>query len=236
MMPFRRTAVSPRRNEKRCFDLLMRTAPLSVALVLVLGPAVVHGLWTQRWQPSPAVETAAARLADVPLAFGDWQGEPLTLDPDAVAQAKLTGCWMRRYTHAATGRNVTVLLMCGPAGPVSVHTPEWCFGGAGYDMAGPAVKYAVHAEPPAEFWTARFSKPGPVLPDQLRIFWAWSTAGTWEAPRQPRLAFGRSAFLYKLYILRNLTDPQEPPDNDPCLEFLRVFLPELSHTLFPTAD
>ena len=214
----------------------MRTLPVSIGLALVLGPAALHGLWTQRWQPSPAIEAAAARLADVPLAFGDWQGEALTLDPDAVAQAKLTGCWMRRYTHAATGRNVTVLLMCGPAGPVSVHTPEWCFRGAGYDMAGPAIKYSVNTEPPAEFWTAQFSKPGPVLPDQLRIFWAWSATGAWEAPRQPRLAFGRSTVLYKLYIFRNLTAPQEPLDDDPCREFMRVFLPELSRTLFSMTD
>lgn len=214
----------------------MRTAILSIALALVLGPAVLHGLWTQRWQTAPAIEAAAARLADVPLAFGDWKGEALALDPDAVAQAKLTGCWMRRYTHAVTGRSVTVLLMCGPAGPVAVHTPEWCFGGAGYDMAGPAVPYTVPTEPPAEFWTARFSKPGTILPEQLRIFWAWSTAGTWEASRQPRLAFGRAAFLYKLYVLRNVTAPSERIDDDPCLEFMRVFLPELSRTLFPKAD
>ncbi len=215
---------------------MMRTAPLSIALALVLGPAVLHGLWTQRWQASPAIEAAAARLAAVPLTLGDWQGEALTLDPEAVAQAKLTGCWMRRYTHAATGRSVTVLLMCGPAGPVSVHTPEWCFGGAGYDMVSPAIKYPVQTEPPAEFWTARFHKPATVLPEQLRIFWAWSTAGTWEAPRQPRLAFGRAPVLYKLYVLRSLTAPQERLDDDPCVAFLHVFLPELSRTLFRVTD
>jgi hypothetical protein len=222
------------RNKFR--STLMRIAPLNIALALVLGPAVLHGLWTERWQASPAMEVAAARLADVPLTIGDWQGEALALDPEAVAQAKLTGHWIRRYSHAATGRSLTVLLMCGPAGPVSVHTPEWCFGGAGYDMVGPAVQYTVHTEPPAEFWTARFSKPARVLPEQMRIFWAWSASGTWEAPRQPRLAYGRAPFLYKLYIIRNVTAPQQRLDDDPCLEFLRVFLPELSRTLFPVTN
>src|SRR5262249_55729990 len=135
-----------------------------------------------------------------------------------------------------TDVSITALLMCGRAGPVSAHTPEWCYGGIGYEMAGTPIHCSVDAgAAPAAFWTARFSKPGAALPDHLRIFLAWNVSGSLVAPSHPRLAFGRYPALYKLYVLRNLTSIHDRFDEDRCLEFMRQLLPELSRALFPQA-
>jgi hypothetical protein len=209
--------------------------PTGAGLVIVLGTALAQGMWTQRWNPSPALEIASARLAGVALTVGDWQGEDVDLDSDAVAQAKLVRAWMRRYTHRQTGAGLTVLLMCGRAGPVSVHTPEWCYGGMGYEMAGAPITYRVGADgsaATAEFWTARFTKSGSAIPDHLRIFWAWNAVGNWEAPTHPRLAFGRYPVLYKLYVLRNMTSVYDPVDDDLFLDFMHQLLPELTRALW----
>jgi hypothetical protein len=214
---------------------MTRFLPIAAAWTLVLGAGIVHGLWTQRWRPSQEVEAAVARIDHVPMELGDWKGEGAELDPEAVAQARVSGCWMRRYTQQSTGAKVSVLLMCGRAGPLSVHTPEWCYGGAGFAMAGPAVKHRVRAEGDsrsAEFWTARFTKARSALPEHLRIFWAWNAEGDWKSPQWPRLEFGRCPVLFKMYVMRNLADVHESLDTDPCVALLGRLLPELERSLF----
>ena len=76
------------------------------------------------------------------------------------------GWWVRRFTNRRTGARVEVLLLCGNSGRMCVHRPETCYGGAGYQLAFPPVRYSLpSAGPAAEFWTARFTKEelsGPV--------------------------------------------------------------------------
>lgn len=212
---------------------MTRFLPLATGLALLLAASVVHGVWTQRWQPSRALDVAAARLEHVPLQIGDWQGHDVPMEPEVLERSGLTACWTRRYVHERNGRSITVVLMCGRAGPTSVHTPEACYGGAGYERIGTTGRHAVmHAS--AEFWAADFRKDNPAVPAHLRIFWAWSGDGNWSAPNYPRLTFARQDALFKLYALRETSGEHEPYSSDPCVEFLRVFLPMLKPTLFPT--
>jgi len=210
---------------------MTRNLAVAVVLATLLGSGVVHGLWTHRWKPAHELQVAAARLDEVPLTVGDWRGEPAELDAAQAELAGLAGSWMRRYTNRRGGATVAVLLMCGRPGPTSVHTPQWCYGGAGYELTGPEARCSVNppGAAPAEFWAARFHKQG----SYLRILWGWSGDGTWQAPDYPRLTLARFPALYKIYIIRELTNPHERPEDDPCLEFLRQFLPELSRSLFP---
>src|SRR5207244_4358263 len=99
---------------------------LLVGAALIVGVGAVHGFWTERWHAPPDRESAAARLDRVPLRIGEWTGQPLELDPAEVSQARLTGAWRRRYVDSENDIQLTVVLMCGPPGPVSAHTPQWC--------------------------------------------------------------------------------------------------------------
>ena len=218
---------------------MLHHLPLATGLTLLVVSGVVHGLWTQRWWPSRALETAAARLEGVPLRIGAWQGRDVPMSRDVLERSGLAACWTRRYTHESTQRGVTVVLMCGRAGPTSVHTPEWCYGGAGYERIGVTARHALEQghHSAAEFWTADFRKPSATAPTFLRIFWAWSPDGSWSAPGSPRITFARHEALYKLYVLRETAGLQEPLSAEPCLEFLQELLPELQRTLFsPTQD
>ena len=49
-----------------------------------------------------------------------------------MARAGIKGCVYRRYRNPRTGESVSVLLVCGRGGPISVHTPDVCYAGAGY--------------------------------------------------------------------------------------------------------
>jgi len=117
-----------------------------------------------------------------------------------------------------------------------VHTPDVCYQGAGFTLAAsPARSSAAPGEAGAEFWAARFLWAGPAPGSHRRIFWAWNAGGGWQAPDNPRLAFARYPALYKLYVIREMSKRDEPPENDPCREFMRLLLPELQEALFPAS-
>src|SRR5262249_40202823 len=132
------------------------------------------------------------------------------------------------------GHSVAVFLGCGRPGPLSVHTPDVCYPGAGYELAGTPIKCRIDAAPPADFWAAKFEQEGVAVPGGLRIFWAWSPGTNWQAPENPRLSFARFPILYKLYAIREAAPGAGRLDDDPATELLRQLLPELGKVLFPT--
>src|SRR5206468_1613206 len=133
---------------------------------------------------------AVARVEQVPLTLGTWKGKTLESDPDSFAQAGALGYWTRTYRDGP--RACTVILMCGPSGPMSVHTPDVCYLAAGYEMAGTPAHLSVPADgdqPAADFLTASFRRQGAASTTSLRIYWSWRTGGPWQAPDSPRLTF-----------------------------------------------
>jgi hypothetical protein len=222
---------------------MFRTLPIAAAVGVLVATGVINGLWTDRWGVPADVQAAADRCHELPLKIGDWQGEDSDINERAQALAGIAGYIRRDYTDPSKG-TVSVLLMCGRPGPISLHPPEVCFGGVGYGVVGDKDKYKDAKDAsdlPAEFWTARFDKPGP-QPDSLRIFYAWSDGGEWRAPPTDaaRVIFARSKYLYKLYVIhrRPTTDKTLKDDltDDPAAKFLDVLLPELRKSLSPSAD
>jgi hypothetical protein len=210
---------------------MLRTLPLVTAAAILLLAGLVHGLWTDRWHTAPAPREALTRLEAVPLTVGDWQGQALPADEEQRVQAEAAGCLYRRYQNRQTGTVVSILLVCGRPGPVSVHPPEVCFRGAGYEPTAAPARVAVS---PATFWAAEFVKRDGGVARRLRAYWAWSADGTWQAPASPRLTYARFPVLYKLYVFREApAGAAGRPEEEPCLAFLRPLLPELQHALFP---
>lgn len=207
---------------------------LSVLLlfVVVLGSGIAHGVWSGRWNVSDGPARAAARLSEVPMTVGDWDGRAGELDPRHLSVADISGAHVREYVNRRTGSVVSTLLVCGRPGPVSVHTPEICYSGVGYGLVGTRSRYAAPALA-AEFWVCDLQKPQAATPDRLRIFYAWNAEGAWLAPENPRLTFFRQPALYKLYVIRKLLPGDETLENDPAVDFLKVFLPQLNKSLCP---
>jgi hypothetical protein len=194
---------------------------------------LIHGNWTGRWYASEALEEALPRVHAVPMTIGDWQGEDLSVDAEAYAQAGAQAYWMRRYKHISTGATVSVILMCGRGGKMSVHTPDVCYQGAGYGLVGQPkrVTIAVTGAPEGEFWTGGFAKEK-TGGAALRLYWAWGAGGRWQAPDVPRFTFRGQPFLYKLYVIREHVTGAETPEAGPAVNFLQQLLPQLDKTLF----
>lgn len=211
---------------------MSRAYPVLLVMVTVVSSGVVHGIWTNRWASSAALEQAAARMDGLPWALGDWDGQPTELDERQLAVADVAGHLARRYVNRRTGAVVTVMLLCGRPGPVSVHTPEVCYRGAGHQQVGARRKYPGVTQG-NEFWGTQFEKRRASVPEHLRILYAWNATGAWEASDSPRSHFARAPALYKLYVIRQLPREDEPLEDDPAAEFLRALVPALQKCLFP---
>jgi hypothetical protein len=206
---------------------MLRTVLIaSSAIAVLVAAAVAHGLRTDRWGAPANHQAAADRLAALPLVIGDWEGIELGLDPQQAEMTQATGILVRRYTHKYDQTSGSVMVLCGRPGPISVHPPEACYGGAGY-VPGPAKRHSL-AEG-GELWVADFKKEGPT-PETLRIHWGWSDGGNWVAPDSPRTAFFNSKILYKLYVIQPyLSSAEKPTEPEP--RWLNAVLPELRKCL-----
>jgi hypothetical protein len=218
---------------------MMRSLPILTAIPVVL----VYGLWegqrTNRWSHSTELTAAAARLREVPQDFGAWQGKDSSFDERTLELADMAGYVMRTYVNRRSGQSVQVLLTCGPPGPTSVHTPDICYRGAGFELKGTATHHTESipgSSAPVELWTAEFRKTQGPFPEQLRIYWTWSAAGQWSAPWYPRWHFAGQAALYKLYVIRHTLRLGGPSRDEVCMEFLHEFLPRVNQAISTTAE
>ncbi len=213
---------------------MLRYLPTALGIVAVVACGVIHGSWTDRWARAEDTSGLAAKLAALPLNVGDWHGEDL--DGDTRGLGPVAGFLQRRYLNDRTGAVVTIALVCGRPGPVCIHTPDVCYAASGYET-GAWTKYTLAAEgsaPGGDFKTAQFSKKKATDQTNIRIFWSWSATGSWQVPENPRLTFARQPVLFKLYVLRETAAADSTkPDDDPCVELLRLLVPEMQRTFFP---
>lgn len=213
-------------------------ALLVAALGVVCCSGLVHGLWTDRWAKSGDREQAVARLESVdfvPIEGGDWECDRVRLDAADLARVGIDGHLSLRFRHRYTGARLSVLLVCGRPGPVAVHTPDVCYRASGFQQSGSAERRQIQREsntPAAEFWDAHFSRPAPVKAQQLRVLWAWTADGNWQAPDNPRVVLGGQPYLYKLYLIHEIGPAEKRGKEDVALRFLRQLLPSLEPALF----
>jgi hypothetical protein len=212
---------------------LSRRIALGAVLLAVLGSGGAAGFWNGRWGSSPSVQQAASRLHRVPLSLGlDWDVQALTLSSRTAGIAELEGYLCREYFDRRKGTRISVLLACGRAGPISVHTPEICYAGAGYVRVGAPKSYEGAAGLPFQFRVCDFQKTNVATPTLLRVFLSWGFQGKWSAPANPRLTFAASPYLYKLYVVRSMSKANDPIDQDPATELIKELMPQLQKALF----
>jgi hypothetical protein len=212
---------------------LTRFSPLVVALGLIVFSGLAHGYLTDRWQPREEIAASTAKLQRISLTLPDWEGERLKpKDPSELGE--VAGYFYARYVNTRDGRSVAVFLVSGRPGPVSIHTPDVCYKANGFD-AGEPVPVSVPrnvGRPDDRFMTAQLVRTRSAERLRLRIYWGWSTDGTWQAPDNPRWTFAHSGVLYKLYLIQDLSGLDESSVDDPCKGLMQQLLPELDRVLF----
>lgn len=217
---------------------MLRILSIASAFLLLAASGVSHRLWTGSWTVSGEPGLSAARLAEVPATIGDWVGADQEMDARQLARAEAAGYLSRRYVQRGTGAEVSVFIICGRPGPVAVHTPDICYTGLGFQIAGKPELYPVETDadaPSTAFFRGNFEKADPVAPARLRIYWAWKAGPGWQAATHPRLTFGGFPALYKLYLVYRPLPGDKFDEHDPCQDFMHDLLPALEKVLSPAS-
>ena len=225
---------------------------IATGVAVLLCGGIAQGLMSHRWLPNAAVQNAALVLNDIPSKIGNWTSEDIAL-PDADQKiGGIVGYVQRTYRDQTTGTEVSLLLVAGESGPISVHPPTACFSGRGFNVVRQPGILAIaksDEESPATATTspdvsqnhvfnqADFANSAIDDVSLIRVCWAWSTNGHWEAPANPRLQFASQPYLYKLYVSeRWIPNGDVNQDAGAAQQFLMTALPVLRERLESGAD
>ena len=217
----------------------MLTLVILGALLTILS-GVLHGHLRNRWGTPSKMLTAAERLRSIPAEFNGWKlQESEALSTDAVSMLECHGYINRVYVHEATGDVVLATLLMGPAGPLSVHTPEICYSSRSFELQSP--RELVRVPHPigsgvgdAAFWGLTM-RSRDLEARTLRIYYGWSDGARWVAPEQPRFTLAARPYLYKLQVASFIAPHLLDESTDPCREFMRHFLPAAQQHLHQTS-
>lgn len=214
---------------------MKKLLPIALFATLLLAAGVVHGIRTERWAATQELGEATQRLAGVPLEFADWRGEHLPVEESDLRRAGIRGHVFNRYRNVRTGASFNVLLVCGRTGPISVHTPDVCYEGAGFkaSMSPEDRPLRINESEVLTLKKQRFNKPNSLSASQLEVCWVWRGGDRWAATDNPRIMFAEHPVLYKMYVIREVSPRQKESKSDPLADFMKDFLPEVNKTLSP---
>jgi hypothetical protein len=207
--------------------------PLVAFAALAIGLGVAFGVQTNRWAASRDLDAAVTRLQVVPSDILDWKGTDLEFDSGDFARAGIKGAIFRKYRNVNTGAAVTLLVVCGRGGPISVHTPDVCYADAGFQALGePAIRtVGAGTDGQVNAWSLQFAKPDETDPMRLEVCWGWIREGPFETPADARLSYGRVPALYKIYIVREFMPKSREAKDNSCDQFIRQALPKIQSVL-----
>jgi len=206
--------------------------PIAVAVVLLIGGAIMQGKLSERWSTFPELAESAKALDKTPLDVGEWRGEEgPQLDERTKQTAGAVGAVNRRYSNTTLNETVTVDLVSGRPHDMYFHTPDRCYPAAGFERGGKQQSVKIEGID-AEFFTNTYIKSEPNGITNLRVYWAWSNDGKWTAPDDFKWKYGGNPSLYKLYVLVPVNNRDQSIDHNAATEFIRAFLPELQKTVF----
>ena len=169
--------------------------------VLLIVTGLADGRFADTKGRQQRLMQASKKLASLPLESGDWMGTSIDVDPEELRIAEATGAVLRRYRNRLSGDLVTVLVLCGPPGPISVHPPTACYQARGYRLVDEPQGVTFEDDSRShEVLAAEFSNPAGFAEDRVGITWCWTAEGHWTTPENPRFEFADEAALFKLYI------------------------------------
>lgn len=215
--------------------MVKKYLPLIAFSCLVLAVGVALGMYSHRWDASADLDERVAALEllrnrDV----GDWKWADAPLDDSYFDRAGIAGHFSATYTRGASEK-LSVLIVCGRSGPISVHTPDVCYTGSGFTAVGDQTKKTIDlgAGRTASVWSLKFDPPSTRQSLPIEVNWAWNGGKGWIAPKETRWTFGGYASLYKVYVVRELAQPSTTKEDDPTIPFLKAFLPETERLFSP---
>ena len=222
-----------------------RTQIVAMALI-ILGAAgastLIHGRLTDRWVPmsSETLDLFTQRVPRIPKQIGDWRGTDTDIGDKQFSATGCTAYISRFWTNQTTGDTVSMYVVSGTARHITIHSPDWCYQGAGYDMESRPSQFVMDCgELKPEWLTSSFKKEHPANPgveQRLRIFWSYSDDGQWQGPNLAKMFYGGRPALYKIYLICDATSGSAAAEDSPALDFAKMVMPKINQILFEAGE
>ena len=211
--------------------------PVVVTGLIIAFGTYLQGQYTDRWgkASSEKLGNFSSRLDNVPRVFDEWTSVDTEVDAEQFKASNCDKAISRIYTSSETGEEVSVFLVSGTARHVTIHTPDWCYVGAGFEMEGQPHPYIIECESldiDPEFQTTTFTKRGTLRDHSLRIFWSFTDDGDWQGPRSAKTEFAGRKALYKIYLITTIDNEGRDPEDAASRDFARRFIPILNQVFF----
>ena len=214
--------------------------PAAIAALLICVVTVVEGVYLRdRWgKPGAEAAVLGERFAQVPRQIDQWKGIDVPVDKIVQERSGAVRFVNRRYTDEANNRVVDLWLIIGHSRDIIRHTPDICYASSGFHAQGRKLKHTIAYGDgkEAKFYTSRFQKEDALVRQTQRVYWAWNHPDKhqWEAPDTPRYYYGMAArALYKMYFTSAATTDEKTVEDNACVEFAELILPEIDAALFP---
>lgn len=197
-----------------------------VCVALASGLILWAGWYSRIGLAQAGSSVSVARpLHELPVLIGDWQGEDVRVSAADLQRGGIEESLQRRYRHRVSGAVVSLVIVAGPAGPLSVHSPTSCFQGLGYHADAPPQTVTLGAD---EFFRATFSQPNMAAASPpLQTHWAWRGDGRWVAAQSPRWLFAGRARLCKIYVTQSIIEDVDDASPSAGRQFLQQAQPLL---------
>ena len=212
--------------------------PLIIVAVILAAGTYVEGNKSDRWgdAKSEKLDRFTELVTTVPIQIGDWVGRDDEINQEEFEASNCTACISRTYTNTE-GQSVNVYLVSGTGRHVTIHTPDWCYVGAGYDKVEDPHQYkiqmgAADSDNDPEFLTTVFRKEDPLSKQEIRIFWSFADNKNWAGPKQPKAVFGGRPAMYKVYLITDANDVGWAIESNPTINFVKEFMPIVNDILF----
>ena len=217
---------------------LLHTTGIVASFCLIAAGGVVHGLMSNRWERPEESRAIAKRLESLPRQVGVWElKSSKEMSAKTLKTLACDGYLTRTYVNGVTRETVTVAVLLGPPGPMAVHTPEICYSSREYsiEQTRQAAEFTGSDGGSDQLWQLTL-RSRDLHSHRLRVYYGWSTDGTWQASDSPRYSFADKPFLVKLHIAGQVSPAEDSTTPDPCLRFLKEFTPQLRQHLFAASQ
>ena len=177
--------------------------------MITVAITIYAGTFTGRWGTFRGMDEARASVKSLPMEIGKWKAEEeRQIGDGAVAMLRIQDSYIfRSYRNTDTQDVVHMTFMVGPAGRITVHTPDICFGGRDYEkeMERTRVPIEVQAfsgegDVKDEFWRTNFVGRSLDVNNRISFYYAISTGGAWRAEANPRWSFRTFRYVYKIQV------------------------------------
>jgi hypothetical protein len=219
----------------------MKQSVFIIGMLVLAGATLlggtIQGRMSRRWGGATEFPKLADQLKKLPTEIGPWHmraSQPLSAAAAAVLEC--AGYVSRQYENRQTGEVVTMAVLLGPAGPISVHTPDVCYSSQEYTIhqSPERTNFSRNQSGQDELWrtTLRSTR---LEAGYLRVYYGWSSGDSWSAPADARFKFVGRPYLYKLQVAGPLPSPPDEKAVDPGFRFVTELLPVLKQHLIKPA-